>query len=180
MSKKVLILHGWGGSDYPHWQSWSASQLIKENYIVSFPQLPNKDFPNLNEWLNFLEKEFNHFKPDIVLCHSLANILWFHFVNKFNIKPIEKLMLVAPVRQDCKIQELKTFFPYPIVEDLKAKEIIMVSSTNDQYLSVDEAINLQSQLNIGLKILDDAGHINANSGYGELSCAIDWIKKKEE
>ena len=49
MSKKVLILHGWGGSDYPHWQSWSASQLIKENYIVSFPQLPNKDFPNLNE-----------------------------------------------------------------------------------------------------------------------------------
>jgi len=178
--KKVLILHGWGGSDFPHWQAWSASELIKENYTVSFPQLPNKDFPDFNEWIEYLEKEFNHFKPDIVVCHSLANILWFHFVNKFNIEPIEKLMLVAPVTQKCDIEELKTFFPYPIVNDLKAKEIIMVGSTNDPYMSVDEAIDLQSSLNIGLKILDDAGHINADSGFGELSCVVDWIKREIE
>jgi hypothetical protein len=178
--KKVLILHGWGGSDFPHWQAWSASELIKENYTVSFPQLPNKDFPDFNEWMKYLEKEFNHFKPDIVVCHSLANILWFHFVNKFNIEPIDKLMLVAPVTQKCDIEELKTFFPYPIVNDLKAKEIIMVGSTNDPYMSVDEAIDLQSSLNIGLKILDDAGHINADSGFGELSCVVDWIKREIE
>ncbi|MBT3280623.1 MAG: serine hydrolase family protein [Campylobacteraceae bacterium] len=180
MMKKVLILHGWGGSDFPHWQAWSASELIKENYTVSFPQLPNKDFPDFNEWMKYLEKEFNHFKPDIVVCHSLANILWFHFVNKFNIEPIDKLMLVAPVTQKCDIEELKTFFPYPIVNDLKAKEIIMVGSTNDPYMSVDEAIDLQSSLNIGLKILDDAGHINADSGFGELSCVVDWIKREIE
>lgn len=178
--KKVLILHGWGGSDFPHWQAWSASELIKENYTVSFPQLPNKDFPDFNEWIEYLEKEFNHFKPDIVVCHSLANILWFHFVNKFNIEPIEKLMLVAPVTQKCDIEELKTFFPYPIVNNLKAKEIIMVGSTNDPYMSVDEAIDLQSSLNIGLKILEDAGHINADSGYSELSCVVDWIKRETE
>ena len=116
MNKKVLILHGWGGSPYPHWQAWSASELIKENYVVSFPQLPNKDLPTLDEWLDFLKKEFDHFKPDIVVCHSLANILWFHFVNKFEIKEIDKLMLVAPVSKSCEIQELKTFFPYPIVK----------------------------------------------------------------
>ncbi len=180
MNKKVLILHGWGGSDYPHWQAWSASELIKENYIVSFPELPNKDFPKLDEWLEFLEKEFNHFKPDIVVCHSLANILWFHFVQNKDIKAIDKLMLVAPVKQDCQIEELKSFFPYPIVKDLKAKEIIMVGSTNDPYMSVDEIMDLQSSLNIGLKILDEAGHINAASGYGELSCAVDWIKREVE
>ena len=175
--KKVLILHGWGGSDYPHWQAWVASELIKENYTVSFPQLPNKDLPTLESWMSFLKTEFDHFKPDLVICHSLANILWFHFVSKYDIKEIEKLMLVAPVSNKCDIKELQTFFPYPIVEDLKAQEIIMVGSTNDPYLSVDEAIELQSKLNIGLKILDDAGHINANSGFGELSCAIDWIKR---
>jgi len=178
MNKKVLILHGWGGSPYPHWQAWCASELIKKNYTVSFPLLPDEDKPNFNTWINFLEKEFNHFKPDIVICHSVANILWFHFVKKFNIKNIQKLMLVAPVSQNCKIEELKTFFPYPIVEDLKANEIIMVSSTNDPYITIDEAIDLQSKLNIGLKILDDAGHINADSGYGELKCAIDWIQRE--
>ena len=176
--KRVLILHGWGGSDYPHWQAWLASELIKENYTVSFPLLPNKDNPTLNQWLDFLKKEFDHFKPDMVVCHSLANILWFHFVAKYNIKDIEKLMLVAPVRQNCTIDELKTFFPYPIAVDLKANEKIMVASTNDKYLSYDEALGLHTQFNIGLKFLEDAGHINSDSGYGELVCAKEWIIKQ--
>ncbi|MEA3353920.1 MAG: alpha/beta hydrolase [Campylobacterota bacterium] len=180
MGKKVLILHGLGGSDYPHWQAWTASELIKKNYIVSFPALPNKDQPTLDMWMETLKKEFDHFKPDIVVCHSLANILWFHFVSKYNIKPIEKLMLVAPVSQQCDIEQIKSFFPYPIVDDLKAKEIIMVGSTDDPYISVDELMDLQAKLNIGLKILDDAGHINASSGFGELSCAVDWIEREVE
>ena len=177
MGKKVLFLHGWGGSDFPHWQAFSASTLIQDNYIVSFPSLPNKDNPNLDEWLNYLEVEFNHFKPDIVVCHSLANMLWFHFVNKFKIEQIDKLMLIAPVSNDCKIPELESFFPYPIVDDLKAKEIIMVGSTNDPYMGSSELMQLQGKLNIGLKILDDAKHINADSGYGELKCVNEWIKR---
>ncbi|HIC78956.1 MAG TPA: serine hydrolase family protein, partial [Sulfurovum sp.] len=31
MSDRVLILHGWGGSDAPHWQSELASEIAK-NY----------------------------------------------------------------------------------------------------------------------------------------------------
>jgi hypothetical protein len=175
--KKVLFLHGWGGSDFPHWQNLSASKLINQNYTVSFPQLPNRDNPTLDEWLDFLKKEFEHFKPDIVVCHSLANHLWFHFVQNYNINPIEKLMLVSPVSQ-IPIKEVESFYPYPIPKNLKAKEIIMVGSTNDPYITVDEILDLQTQLNIGLKILEDAGHINASSGYGELSCVVDWIKRE--
>lgn len=178
--KKVLILHGWGGSHEPHWQWWLNQELPKHNFKVSFPSLPNEDYPQLEQWLEFLKNEFNRFQPDIVVCHSLANILWFHFVEKFSIKEIEKLMLVAPVRKNCNIKELQTFFPYPIPTDLKAKEIIMVASDNDIYLNVEEAIELQSKLNVGLKILENAGHINADSGFGELPCAVDWIKREIE
>jgi len=178
--KKVLILHGWGGSDEPHWQWWLGKQLEKKDYKVSFPDLPNRDLPSFDEWMQILYEEFKQFQPDIVVCHSLANILWFHFVEKYSIKTLDKLMLVAPVRKSCKIKELQSFFPYPLPADLKAEEIIMVGSTNDPYLSIEEAIELQSQLNIGLKILDDAGHINADSGFGELSCAVDWIERECE
>jgi len=176
--KKVLILHGWGGSDEPHWQWWVAKELEKLDYEVSFPDLPSRDTPNLEEWLTILKKEFDRFQPDMVLCHSLANILWFHFVSKYEIKELEKLMLVAPVSQDCDEKELSTFFPYPIPDNLYANESILVGSTNDEYLDLDEAIQLQSKLNVGLKILQDAGHINAQSGFGELQCAIDWIERE--
>ena len=177
MSKRVLILHGLGGSHFPHWQAQLASDLIKENYVVSFPSMPNRNNPDLQEWKNFLKKELEHFKPNIVVCHSLANILWFHICDELDIN-LDKLMLVAPVRNK-ELEDAKSFFPYPESKNLKAKEIIMAASTNDPYMSLEEAIALQSKLNIGMKIMEDAGHINPTSGYGKLDCALDWIKREE-
>ncbi len=180
MTKKVLILHGWGGSDSEHWQAHLAKDLLKEGYEVSFPTLPNKDFPMLQEWKEFIKKELEEFKPNIVVCHSLANITWFHLVDELDIQ-LDKLMLVAPVRQECyEIEQVKTFFPYPIPKDLKSIEAIMAASTNDPYLTIEEAINLQKELNIGMKILENAGHINTQSGFGKLDCALDWIKREAE
>lgn len=178
MNKRVLILHGLGGSDFPHWQAHLACDLIKQNTAVSFPTFPNRDNPDLQEWKEFLKKECEHFKPTIVVCHSLANLLWFHICEELDIK-LDKLMLVAPVRNE-ELEDAKTFFPYPIVKDLKAKEIIMAASTNDPYMNVEEAIRLQSKLGVGMKLLEEAGHINAASGYGKLDCALDWINREEE
>ncbi|RXJ97042.1 hypothetical protein CRU94_02710 [Arcobacter sp. AHV-9/2010] len=178
MSKRVLILHGLSGSNFPHWQAHLASDLIKENYIVSFPELPNKNSPNLQEWKDFVKKEIKHFEPEIVVCHSLANILWFHICDELDIS-LDKLMLVAPVRNE-ELKEAKSFFPYPISKNLRAKEIIMAASTNDPYMSLEEAIELQIRLNVGMKIMEDAGHINPDSGFGKLDCALDWIKRVEQ
>ena len=88
-------------------------------------------------------------------------------------------MLVAPVRNEV-LEDAKSFFPYPESKNLKSKEIIMAASTNDPYMSIEEAIELQSKLNIGMKIMEDAGHINAASGFGKLDCALDWIKRVDE
>jgi len=35
MAKKVLLLHGWGGSDFPHWQSWLAGEIAKEALLIT-------------------------------------------------------------------------------------------------------------------------------------------------
>ncbi len=176
--KRVLIIHGLGGSDYPHWQAHLAMDLIKQNIAMSFPRLPNRDSPNLGEWKEYLKKEIEHFQPNIVICHSLANHLWFHTCEELNIK-LDKLMLVAPVRNE-ELEVAKTFFPYPIPNDLKAKEIVMAVSTNDPYMNVEEAIRLQSKLKVSMKLLKEAGHINADSGYGKFDCALDWINHEEE
>ncbi len=173
MNKKVLILHGWSGSSEPHWQWWLDGELKKLGYEVSFPDLPNEMEPDLEEWIKFLKAEVDSFEPDYVVCHSLANILWFHFVDRYNIKEIEKLMLVAPVD---KIDEVASFFPHPKPKDLRSKEVIMAGSTNDPYISLEATIELAATLNIGCKILEDAGHINAESGFGPLDCARDWLE----
>ena len=142
--KKVLILHGWGGSDYPHWQSWLAGELAKDYGAVSFLKFSDFDFPKFDIWKSELKKELKSFKPDIVVCHSLANTLWFHLCEDGNVEEIEKLYLVAPPSIECNIEELKEFFPIKMPINTYAKESILVTSTDDPYLTQDEEISLKT------------------------------------
>lgn len=176
MKQKILILHGWGGSDFPHWQSWLAAEIAKDYGCVSFLKLSNPDFPNKNEWIEELAEELKNFKPNIVVCHSLANILWFHLCNELKITKIEKLFLVAPPSLECKVEELKSFFPCKIPTNLYAKEALLVASTNDPYMSLDEASSLAESLGIEMVILQNAGHINTDGGYGEWPWMLEEIK----
>jgi predicted alpha/beta hydrolase family esterase len=173
--KKVLILHGWNGSTFPHWQAQLAKDLQEASYEVSFPLLPNMDLPLLEEWLESLDKLMQEFVPDIVVCHSLSNVLWFHYVNRYEVKELEKLMLVAPVSPACVIEDIQSFFPYAVPTDLRAKTKIMATGDNDPYLTIDEAYTLSNMLKIGLKVMEGAGHINIDSGFGKLDCAYDWV-----
>ena len=170
---KVLLLHGWGGSCSPHWQSWLAAEIAKDYGTVSFLRFSNFDNPDLNAWKSELKKELKVFQPDVVICHSLANTLWFHICNDEDIEIVQKLYLVAPPSLGCEIEELKSFFPVKIPEDIKAKETLLITSTNDPYMGVDEANKLQNKLNVPMEMLKDAGHINADSGFGEWP----WILK---
>jgi len=172
MKKKVLLLHGWGGSDYPHWQSWLAGELAKDYGRVSFLKFSNFDTPKLDIWISELKVELKGFQPDIVICHSLANTLWFHLCNTTQIQGIEKLYLVAPPSLTCTTEEIREFFPLSAPKSLNAKEALLVTSTNDPYLTQQEAKELQQSLNIKMKVIQNAGHINADSGYGKWP----WIK----
>lgn len=177
MAKKVLLLHGWGGSDSPHWQSWLAGELAKDYGKVNFLQFSDFDFPKLNIWKEELKAELYDFKPDIVICHSLANTLWFHLCNDIDIPIVEKLFLVAPPSMRCELEELKEFFPVEIPKTLHSKKSILITSTNDPYLTQEEAKELQDTLQISMKVLEDAGHINADSGFGEWDWILNEINK---
>ena len=174
MSKKVLLLHGWGGSNFPHWQSWLAGELAKDYGNVSFLRFSNYDFPNFSTWKKELTTHLEDFKPDIVICHSVANTLWFHLCNTNAIEKVQKLYLVAPPSKKCDIVELESFFPLEMPKNAHANETILVTSTDDPYMSMDEAKELQDSLGVEMIVLENAGHINADSGYGEWP----WILKK--
>ena len=109
MREKVLFLHGWGGSDYPHWQAWTAGELAKDYGQVSFPLLDNPHFPTKNRWIKQFKELLSEFKPDTVVCHSLANTVWFHLCNEGDITRVKRLLLVAPPRLDLELDTIKTF-----------------------------------------------------------------------
>jgi predicted alpha/beta hydrolase family esterase len=167
MSKKVLLLHGWGGSDYPHWQSWLAGELAKDYGCVNFLKFSDFDHPKLAVWLREAKAALEEFRPDIVICHSLANTLWFHLCKqKKELRELQKLYLVAPPSIECDIAELSEFFPVVVPKQLFAKEALLITSTNDPYMTQEEAKKVQKELDVPMKVIQNGGHLNADSGYG--------------
>lgn len=172
---KVLILHGWGGSDDPHWQAWLAGELAKDYGTVCFPLLDNPHFPSKNRWMKQVKGILNDFHPDVVVCHSLANTLWFHLCHEGEISPVKRLLLVAPPRLSCELETLKTFFPLDVPAHLYAQEAMLVTSDDDPYMSSEEAHALQKALNVDMKVLPEGGHINTASGFGEWPWVKEWV-----
>ena len=92
-----LILHGYQGSGPGHWQSWLAGRLRAGDAAVRFPDLPDADAPRLQSWLEALERELDAFgEPPIVICHSLACLLWLHHVAHDGKRRASGVLLVAP------------------------------------------------------------------------------------
>ena len=176
MKKKVLILHGWGGSDSPHWQSYLAAEIARDYGCVSFLKLTDFESPDKDVWVKETLKELREFRANVVICHSLSTILWFHMCNSGLIEDVEYLFLVAPPSLETSIYELKNFFPVDVPINLHAKEALLVCSDNDPYMNIEEAKKLRDKLGIEMQILEGAGHINANSGFGEWKWMLEKIK----
>lgn len=174
MRAKTLLLHGWGGSDAPHWQAWLAGEIAKDYGTVAFPLLDNPHFPTKNRWMKQVKELLIDFSPEVVICHSLANTLWFHLCHEGEITPVKRLLLVAPPRMDLELDTIKSFFPVTPPSYLFADEVRLVTSDNDPYMTQEEAIELQKAMGVEMTVLENAGHINADSGFGEWPWVKEW------
>jgi len=173
---RVLILHGWGGSDYPHWQAQLAAKIACNYGVVAFPLMKNPHFPSRNVWLRQLRELMDEFKPNIVVCHSLGNILWFWYADALHMQEniLERLYLVAIPSLETKEATIGSFFPAPKPKQLFAHEVKIVASDTDKWCSVGEVEALAEYFGAELKILPNAGHINSESGYGSW----EWIERE--
>lgn len=178
MYKKVLLLHGWGGSDFPHWQSWLAGELAKEYGCVNFLKFSDFDTPKFSVWKEELLSTLRDFQPDVVICHSLANILWFHLAEREILQSVEHLYLVAPPSLTCEIKEIGEFFPAKIPKHLYAQNTTLIYSTNDPYMDEDEAKHLTRFLNARIIVLENAGHINSDSNFGKWEWILQDVQEK--
>ena len=176
---KVLILHGWGGSDAPHWQAELASEIAKDYGTVSFPLLDSCHFPSKNRWVKQVNQLLIDFKPDTVVCHSLANNLWMWICEEEGMLEIDRLFMVSVPSLHTKENTIKAFFPCPLPQNIYAKKVHMIVSDDDPWVKIEEAKNLASHFNATFTTLENAGHINADSGYGKWELIEKLVLEKK-
>src|ERR1700741_4557615 len=109
-----LILHGLGGSGPGHWQTWLAARLRAATERVAYPHPPDADRPSLDRWREALDGELAALPGEgIVVCHSLACLLWLHHVADGGAQAT-RVLLVAPPSENSGIEEVAGFFPVPL------------------------------------------------------------------
>ena len=173
-----LILHGYQASGPGHWQTWLAGRLRSGEATVAYPDLPDADSPQLQSWLDALEGELDALaEPPVVLCHSLACLLWLHHAANGG-KPAARVLLVAPPSEGGAPDELAAFFPAPVDAATLAASAPegarLVCSDNDPYCPEGAAELYGRRLAVPVDLLPGKGHINPEAGLGPWPAAEEW------
>ena len=164
----VLILPGYGDSGPDHWQSrWQAAdttcrRVVQRDWLL----------PTLEEWLATLVRHVAECEsPPVLVAHSLACSLVAHWTTRFGERAgpwAKAALLVAPADVDSPAHtpdEVRSFSPVPLVRFPFPS--VVVASTDDPYTTMDRAGHFARAWGSRLVTLPRAGHINADSGFGD-------------
>jgi predicted alpha/beta hydrolase family esterase len=103
----------------------------------------------------------------VVLCHSLACLVWMHHIAGGG-SPASRVLLVAPPSKAGVPELLNSFFPAPTRTLENAR---VVCSDNDPYCP-EGAVSLYGAADV----LPGAGHINPEAGYGPWPAVEAWAR----
>ncbi len=162
----ALILPGLGNSGPDHWQS----QWERQDPTCERVQQGEWDVPHCEDWVAQLSHVvMQRTTSAILVAHSSACALVAHWVVSASLSQLARIrgaLLVAPSDPD------NPNYPHgpvgfgPVPLHKFPFPSIVVASSNDRYVSPEQAHKYASAWGSRLVLLQSAGHINASSGFG--------------
>jgi predicted alpha/beta hydrolase family esterase len=141
------------------------ARLKADNERVAYPDLPDPDMPSPQAWRGVLDGELAALPEGetILVCHSLACLLYLHHVAEGGSQA-DRVLLVAPPSEASGVAEIESFFPVPL--PTLARGARLVCSNDDPYCPEGAATVYGEPLGIPTDVLPGAGHINPETNYG--------------
>lgn len=161
----VLVAPGLGGSGEHHWQS-----LWQRRY-PAFQRVQQSDWntPDLDRWArSIVEAAMRLDEPALLIAHSFGCLATVR-AEIFQSGLIAGALLVAPAdpaRFEADHRLLQTPLQFPSS---------VIASRNDPWISLSVAQRWAERWGSDFVDLGEAGHINADSGFGEWSGGLDHL-----
>lgn len=169
-----FILPGLGNSGPQHWQTWFEEQDEHFRRI----QQREWDAPDCEEWLDTIDEAISDYDLSTVVFigHSLACATIAHWAKRSG-KKIKGAMLVAPSDIESPVYEFPASGFTPIPLDPIPFPTIVVTSNNDEWVSPERAAFFAKHWGSELMNIGEAGHINADAGYGAWPRGLELLKR---
>lgn len=180
MVGNYIIVHGSFGSCDGNWFPWLKQKLESKKLIVDVPQMPvgvgNQNYEN---W----EKNFNKLtinENTTIIAHSIAPIFVCKYLIKNKLK-VKKLIFVCGFNNYLGIDKDFDSVNKPMFidnyYDVKnyCNNIICYYSDNDPYVKFEVEKEFADSIANKQYIVNDGGHINAESGYTSFEQILEEI-----
>ena len=156
---RIVIVPGWRNSGHGHWQSLWAEQLPDAVRVEQQDWL----VPHRDAWVTELEKVLlADERPAVIVAHSLGCITTVH-LGEAAAARVHGALLVAPADPERRAQ-LEDFAPVPYAP--LPYRSVLVASSNDPFCPIRRAGAYARAWGSEVVRLQNAGHINVESGYG--------------
>lgn len=169
----ILTLPGIGGSGPQHWQS-----LWEKEYGFIRIEQNEWDTPDRADWVINIRETVSKYEPkDIILVgHSAVCGAIAEWARQYQTK-IKGALLVAPADSEAATfpDGAIGFKPMPLFK-LPFSSIV-VTSTNDYYVTLDRATQFAHAWGSELINIGEAGHINIASGFGQWDEGLEILKR---
>ena len=160
MSLQTIIVPGWRDSGPGHWQSLWAERLPNAVRVVQDDWIS----PTRRAWVATLERNILAAPgPVVVVAHSLGCIATAHVAPEV-AQRIQGALLVAPADPERRAV-LNDFAPVPYAR--LPYRSVLVASSNDPFCPIRLAGAYARAWGSEFVRLQQAGHINVESGFGE-------------
>lgn len=159
-SNSIIIVPGWRDSGPGHWQTLWAERLPQARRVVQ----DDWHTPTRSAWVARLEETvLEQPGPVVIVAHSLGCITTAHMKPEAAAR-VRGALLVAPADPERRAV-LSDFAPVPYAA--LPYRSILVASSNDPYCPIRLAGAYARAWGSEFVRLQNAGHINVDSGHGE-------------
>lgn len=184
MKDNYILIHGSFGSPFVNWFPWLRSEIENRNLEVYTPDFPvGVGYQNYQNWSNLLKtyvtaEVLN--ENTIIFAHSIAPIFICKFLIENKIK-VKRLVFVCGFNNYLGISEEydtvnKIMFLNNLTEIKKyCNDIICYFSNNDPYVKYEAEKEFADTISDKQVIIDDGGHLNAESGYIEFKELLECL-----
>lgn len=161
--RNMINLPGMGGSDQLHWQTrWEMKGLPFTRF-----QPESWVRPELNDWLNALEREVSAASsPPVLVAHSLSCLLIAHWAQKTQLEIRGAFLVAVPDPASPAFPKSATAFGELQLHPLPFPSMV-IASTNDPYGTAIYACDRAAVWESEYVEIGECGHINSMSGLGD-------------
>ncbi len=167
---RLLVIPGLHDSGPAHWQSWLQS-LYRDAERV---QQRDWSDPHLQRWADRIGRTLERAGagPWVAAAHSFGCLALARYLAERPDSPIRAALLVAPAEPD----------KFGLAARLPAHRLpvptTLFSSDSDPWMSPAGARRWAARWGAHQVNLGDAGHINAEAGFGPLPRARRWVESQ--